>query len=312
MPREPANWYVMINDAQTGPLTRVELGVEASSGTITGESLVWKEGMVGWLPGVKVPELASLFTSPPRSPRAPAAAAKARKPSEKGSGMSDFDTAHFKVAELADGDSGKSRDLEFDTSHFRLAELKGTQGARASVPRRIAPAGMEPAPLPVSEKAKKAGLKQLSTGTGTPPATAKKPGPPPATAKKPAEAIELAQPLRHPPPPAAKAAPRPAAKKAAPTFDPNKTNVDFMTLGEQVHQQQDAQDLFSASLAEPSRPSDPEAAPEPEQPLPKYVRPPTAPIKPAIHVERGVPVWAMIAGGMAIVAAVVVYFVIFD
>ena len=334
MGREPANWYVMINDAQTGPLTRVELGVELNSGTITGESLVWKEGMVGWLPGAKVPELASLFTNPPKSPRA-AAAAKPKKPQEKGSGMSDFDTAHFnlnqldaedngkgkgqmdfdtahfRVAELAADDNGQSRNLEFDTAHFRLQELKGAQGARAAVPRRIAPAGQEPAPIPISDKAKKAGLKQLSTGTGKPSAAPRKPStPPPAPAKKQTDALELAAPSRHTPAPAARPAPsKPAAKK--PAFDANSTAVDFVAYGAQVQQQNDAQDLFQSSLA--GQEPDPQPAvhqPEPDHPLPKYVRPPTAPIH--IPRERGVPVWVMIAGGLAMVAAVVLYFVVFD
>ena len=51
---------------------------------------------------------------------------------------------------------------------------------------------------------------------------------------------------------------------------------------------------------------------EPEAPLPRYVRPPTAPVQVHIPRERGVPVWVMIAGGLAVVVAVVLYFVLGD
>src|SRR5262249_5192052 len=131
--------------------------------------------------------------------------------------------------------------------------------------------------------------------------------------------LELATPQRHPTPAPHRPVAKPAAKKAEPAFDPNRTSVDFMTLGEQVHQQNDAQDMFQASLAEGAQaeaaPPEPETAPAPEPahhetPLPKYVRPPTAPIH--IPKERSVPVWAIVAGGVALVAAVVVYFVMFD
>ena len=93
MARDPAAWYVIISEQETGPLTRVELGVELASGAISAETLVWKEGMINWLPGAQIAELEALFKNPPRSPRA----AGARPPpppraQQKGMGLSDFDT----------------------------------------------------------------------------------------------------------------------------------------------------------------------------------------------------------------------------
>ncbi len=170
MPQDSATWYVLIGEQETGPLTRVELGVELASGAILSDSLVWKEGMANWLPGVRIPELEALFKNPPRSPRAAAARPPPppSKKQDKGLGLSDFDTSHFRLADLkaeegaatrqmefdtshfrlADlqaEEGAATRQLEFDTSHFRLADLKGAQGARALVPKRIVPKGMEAA-----------------------------------------------------------------------------------------------------------------------------------------------------------------------
>src|SRR5438046_1263907 len=132
----------MIGEQETGPLTRVELGVELASGAINSETLVWKEGMIKWLPGGKVPELQALFKTPPRPPRPgarPPPHPGARpppppKPQEKGEGLSNFDTAHFRLADAAVEDSGKGGgNLELDTAHFRLQDVQ-RDGRAASHP----------------------------------------------------------------------------------------------------------------------------------------------------------------------------------
>src|SRR5437867_12775893 len=113
VPPDPATWYVMIGEQETGPLTRVELGVELASGAINSETRVWKEGMIKWLPGGKVPELQALFKTPPRPPRPgarppPPPGGRGRpappQPEEKGTGLSDFDTAPFPLSDLAPED----------------------------------------------------------------------------------------------------------------------------------------------------------------------------------------------------------------
>ncbi|MGZ6143294.1 MAG: DUF4339 domain-containing protein, partial [Myxococcales bacterium] len=263
MPSVPAAmWYVMLGETETGPLTRVDVGVEAASGSINGETLVWREGMKDWLPGSKVPELAQLFLNPPKSPRAPAAKPPPRPPpppkkqdhEEKGMGVSDFDTAHFRLADLAtaaalEGDSGQSRNLEFDTAHFRLADLGKGAGApaqlpkgpdRLAVPKRILPQGAAAQaqgpleldtpnppppshpPLPPSKRDKisskpRSVLKQASN------AAVQSSEPPPAV-----KSVRAA-PAPRPAAPAPKAPPKPPVEEEP--FDPNRTSVDFRTLG---------------------------------------------------------------------------------
>jgi len=268
--RELAVWYVMINDEQTGPLTRVELGVELASGTISGESLVWKGGMVGWVPGAKVPELAALFTNPPKSPRAPQKPPPPPVQEKKGMGLGEFDTAHFRLADLAaEEGSAASRQMEFDTAHFKLADL-GAEDAgpnrnleyeapRAAVPKRIMPKGAEAAaeeaapPRPVSK------APAPRPASARPPLPSSKPPPPVANLPKAARTLRAqANPPAPKPAPSASeslelaievpkklvAAPRAAPAKPAvqPDFDPSKTSVDFMAYGAQI--QQAAHDLF--------------------------------------------------------------------
>jgi hypothetical protein len=304
----------MIDGQETGPLTRVELGVELASGAITPENLVWKQGMVNWIPGAKVPELAALFKNPPRSPRA----AGARPPpppkkQEKGMGLGEFDTAHFRLADLAPEDTGSSRNLEFDTAHFKLAELKaeddgqsrqmefdtahfrlqdlkGGQGARALVPKRIVPQGMETPPeVPAPPRSPGQGgprttLKQAST------AAVKQSSPvgvrqmPPPVAAEPPMAKATQRPSLKPataPPSAARAAPRPAPRppeKGDSDFDPAATSVDFRTLGQLVSNQQKAQSLFETEIV-------PDEAPIVDEPPPPATDPHVAALSKWAHSE---------------------------
>jgi len=159
MARDAAVWFVMIDGQQTGPMSRVELGLEFATGAISGQNFVWKEGMNGWLRGEEVPELAALFSgtpepsAPPPPPKGVAVVATSRakqgaprkgKPPPKGAarppgkaaasagppqkdvgkGMQEFDTGHFKLADLAADDNGVAKVSEFDTGHFRLADVK--------------------------------------------------------------------------------------------------------------------------------------------------------------------------------------------
>jgi len=301
VPPDPATWYVMIGDAETGPLTRVELGVELASGSITPESLVWKQGMIKWLPGAKVPELEALFKNPPRSPRAAGARPPPKAP-QKGAGLSEFDTSHFKLADLQPEDDGQSRNLEFDTAHFKLADLKaegeaqgrqmefdtahfrlqdlkGAQGARALVPKRIVPKGMEPpidiAPTPGSpgKAAPRNAIKQASTAAvkpagsvpvgvrGVPPPPV--PTPPPMAKAAPRPSQKSSPPKAAPP---ARPPPRPLPEKVESDFDPNATSVDFRTLGKLVHDQQAAQSIFESEIVPDEAPIVDEAPPAPPDP----------------------------------------------
>lgn len=296
MPTVPAAmWFVMIGDTETGPMTRVDVGVEAAAGAITGETLVWREGMKDWLPGAKVPELAQLFLNPPKSPRVPGKPPPpparpppppAKKPEGKGMGNMDFDTAHFRLADLAaakelEGDSGQNRAMEFDTAHFRLQDLGEAQpkrevftpgGDRLAVPKRVnavnnamassgpieldlpgKPTPTSQPPLPPQKRDKisskpRSTLKQASTAAD--PASA------PAAAVKSVRAAPLPKPAA--PPPAAKKAPPPPVSEEP--FDPNRTSVDFRTLGNLINQQQAAQAELESALAPDAAEVDPEEA----------------------------------------------------
>ena len=160
-----ALWFVMVGGEQDGPLTRAELGLRSQSGALSVESPVWKEGMPDWLPCGEVPALAALFAperpvaKPPPYKSKPATAAAVQKlglkpvssatskassrsvsrpaapglltPPEKGQGMSSFDTAHFRLADLPAAAPEPEQPgygqgaSEFNTAHFRLSDLPG-------------------------------------------------------------------------------------------------------------------------------------------------------------------------------------------
>lgn len=66
----------------TGPFNPGQLQSGAQSGQITRATLVWSDGMPGWLPAGQVPALAALFGvgPPPLPPTAPASAVSASAP----------------------------------------------------------------------------------------------------------------------------------------------------------------------------------------------------------------------------------------
>src|SRR4051812_38847022 len=127
MGRDAAVWFVMIGGQQQGPMSRAEVGLSVGTGSIDGETFVWKEGMQDWLPGAEVPELRLLFLPPPKQPvkpPPPPLAAQKPKPANKGQGMPTFDTSHFKVREeIEDQDAAAASKIpEFSTGHFRAGD----------------------------------------------------------------------------------------------------------------------------------------------------------------------------------------------
>lgn len=74
----PAAWaqaermyHVVENGAQAGPYTVDELQARAGAGGVTGQTLVWTDGMTQWTPVAQVPELAAVLggTAVPEAPR---------------------------------------------------------------------------------------------------------------------------------------------------------------------------------------------------------------------------------------------------
>ena len=54
-------WYAGLRDLPVGPLTRREVASRIESGDLTGESLVWREGMDDWRPLHTVEDLAEVY-----------------------------------------------------------------------------------------------------------------------------------------------------------------------------------------------------------------------------------------------------------
>ena len=67
-------YYLFINNAQQGPFDLATLSTLASTGILTPQTMVWKQGMTAWAPASNQPDLASLFrttTTPPPPPIMP-------------------------------------------------------------------------------------------------------------------------------------------------------------------------------------------------------------------------------------------------
>ncbi|GAB6903461.1 SPFH domain-containing protein [Kineosporia succinea] len=60
-----AQWYIAVNGAQQGPLDEAGLQAQASSGALSGTTLVWKAGMGEWTPAASVPEVSRFLTQGP-------------------------------------------------------------------------------------------------------------------------------------------------------------------------------------------------------------------------------------------------------
>ena len=63
-------FFAMVNGAQQGPFNPQQLAQMATQKSITPDTMVWKQGMPGWLAAKTVPELANIFmpTAPPPPP----------------------------------------------------------------------------------------------------------------------------------------------------------------------------------------------------------------------------------------------------
>lgn len=58
-------YYVAVNGAQTGPFPVAMLQQQVQQGALTAETLVWAQGMAGWVAASQVPEIAALFQQGP-------------------------------------------------------------------------------------------------------------------------------------------------------------------------------------------------------------------------------------------------------
>ena len=62
------SWHVAVNGQSQGPFPAQQLAQGIAQGQITRETLVWTQGMSGWVPAGDVPQLATQFGSAPPPP----------------------------------------------------------------------------------------------------------------------------------------------------------------------------------------------------------------------------------------------------
>lgn len=71
-PPPAAAWHVAVNGQTQGPYSLPQITSGISSGEITAETMVWTNGMSGWLPAGQVSQLSASFSAPPPPPPPPA------------------------------------------------------------------------------------------------------------------------------------------------------------------------------------------------------------------------------------------------
>lgn len=70
LPSAGVQWYVAIDNQQTGPFDAQAVQSQIQTGRLTRQTLVWKAGMANWAPVETVPELSALLQqTPPPLPR---------------------------------------------------------------------------------------------------------------------------------------------------------------------------------------------------------------------------------------------------
>jgi membrane protease subunit (stomatin/prohibitin family) len=77
-------FHAMVNGQQMGPLNPQQVQQAIQAGQIKSDTVVWAQGMAGWLPAAQVPQLAGLFgATPPPPPPGASAAPPPPPPGEK-------------------------------------------------------------------------------------------------------------------------------------------------------------------------------------------------------------------------------------
>jgi len=66
-PPQPVSFYVSVGGQQQGPFPAPQLVQMAGQGSLSGDTMVWKQGMAGWAAASTVPELQALFQGGPAS-----------------------------------------------------------------------------------------------------------------------------------------------------------------------------------------------------------------------------------------------------
>jgi membrane protease subunit (stomatin/prohibitin family) len=70
-PPGAAAWHIAVNGQTQGPFSAQQMAQGATAGQVTRETLVWTNGLDGWLPAGDVPQLQELFASAAAPPPPP-------------------------------------------------------------------------------------------------------------------------------------------------------------------------------------------------------------------------------------------------
>jgi len=214
-PRDPAIWFAMIGGKQAGPMSRAEIGLKTAQGGLGPRTYLWKEGMASWLRAKDVAELGSLFGAPPES--APEIANKAsQQAGKKAEGMREFGTADFGSLDLSAEEARRTQkkaEVEFSTQDLGSLNLAAEAPRSRRVPEAQKRSGGQPSAVnpfaePTPAEKKKPALQQALT---------------PALGSPAHEAIQIDD---------------------GPEED--STHVDQLPLGERVHQESVASELFNS------------------------------------------------------------------
>ena len=233
-PRDPPIWFAMIGGKQVGPVSRAELGLKTAQGAVGPRTYIWREGMGAWQRAKDVGELSSLFAAPPEEqrPLPPPPVAAPPAPSSRPFG-----------APAARASAAGSGAREFSTQDFGDLHLDavGNQGAAAA--RDFSAHELGDSPQAGSQDELFAGAKSKPT----PQAPVKRATPAAVQPQKPSAPIVVNQ---HPEPkPEPKVRPLDISIEG---FKPLKvddggdsTNVESLPLGERIHQEAVAKELFT-------------------------------------------------------------------
>lgn len=74
VPQAVPGFFIVINGQQAGPFDPAALAQHVTAGRLTGQTLVWRQGMVQWTPAAQVPEMIRVLGAPPVPPPPPAGA----------------------------------------------------------------------------------------------------------------------------------------------------------------------------------------------------------------------------------------------
>ncbi|RZA06844.1 MAG: DUF4339 domain-containing protein, partial [Proteobacteria bacterium] len=124
-------WFVYLVDHHEGPFLPSEVAVMVSAGTVTAQTLGWKDGMAEWIPIESIPELKEAIDNPP------AAFADAGAGGDSGG---DFSLAEMLAKQQGASGAGEA-ESEFSSGADALASLVGGVNQAANTGAAAWPAG---------------------------------------------------------------------------------------------------------------------------------------------------------------------------